>query len=691
MPHKPPRLILGTALLFWGAMTGRPLLALLLALVVEGSHWTRTRWDFDDTACSRTWRITFAAIILAAVLIWLDGNRYTALPVLLSWMPALLVPMQFVQSYGMRDALPASEFSFLAARRRERDQRLGIVSGNAVFNFGNVTFTTALIAASVGTHASSWVFLPGVVLLTAWMLMSAGKCRPLLLVPLMLLSGLLAHGGKLAIEKAEEWLGHAGERGSSGFNPNFTGTFIGRSGTVQLSPEIAWRLWTAPGSPPPRLLRTATFNTYLGTNWQNQRVESIDFRDLDTRLIDDTPYYLLAPAIDEKSIAGRPSFRIRGTVDAESPLPLPGDALAMRDFELDGIECNSLGTVRVFPKRPVIEGTVLWQGAGEHEGPPLDHEDLRIPLAEKETIRETLVSIGVGGDLPLADKLSRLRGFFHQEFRYSRSPGIRQPAYRITGPTAIGRFLTASRAGHCEYFATAAVLMLRDSGVPARYATGYAVTERDLKRGGHVIRGSHGHAWCRVWDAEAGKWIDFDPTPPGWLGMVGTELTARQRFSDAVKRLREDFSLWRNRPENRLAMTLVMTAIGLGGAGWVFRRLWRSRRQLDQAVGALRTTGIIRTPLHALEKAALRHLGQRPPGLPFAAWLLRLRDRLPNAAILDEAIALHQRLRFDPTPGAPDLSHRLATLARDLEQAMGRIGGETGATCNRVAVQMKGN
>ena len=39
---------------------------------------------------------------------------------------------------------------------------------------------------------------------------------------------------------------------------------------------------------------------------------------------------------------------------------------------------------------------------------------------------------------------------------------------------------------------------------------------------GDVIRGTHGHAWCRVWDQDAGLWLDFDPTPPDWTASIAT-------------------------------------------------------------------------------------------------------------------------------------------------------------------------
>ena len=96
-------------------MSGRPLIGLLVALVVEARHWTTLRWDFDDDACARAWQATIICTATAAVLIWLDGSRYTALPVLLSWLPPLLFPMQFIQSYSLRDTLSNAARSFVMA------------------------------------------------------------------------------------------------------------------------------------------------------------------------------------------------------------------------------------------------------------------------------------------------------------------------------------------------------------------------------------------------------------------------------------------------------------------------------------------------------------------------------------------------------------------------------------------------
>lgn len=652
-------------------MTGRPLIGLVLALITEGAHWTRIRWDFNEEACSRAWHLSSLAIALAALLIWLDGNRYSALLIMLSWLPALIIPMQFVQSYGLRDSLPLNSFSFLAKQYRARSRRFGLTQENTSFNFGNVMFAVTIVATTVGIKASSNLFLPGLLILSGWMLMSAAKSRLLILLPVLLLAGLMALAGRLALEKADDWIGTSGGQRGSNFDPNLVSTMIGKPGSVVQSEDIVWRIKPAHKTPVPRLLRTASFNNFLGVNWRNQRLGKIDFQDLDSILVNNITYYLIKENESSRDVSYFPSFTLRGTATAETPLPLPGDAKMLSGFALEGVERNSFGTVRVFPKDPVIEGAVLWQGDSNPELPPIVLEDLQIPISEREIIHHIIDQIDINSDASLSEKLAKLRTFFHQQFQYTRELTIRQP-YSINGKTtAIGRFLTEVRAGHCEYFATSAILILRASGIPSRYTTGYAVIERDMKHGGFLIRGTHGHSWCRVWDQNSGLWIDFDPTPPDWTGSVTAEPRFAQRLNDDLKRLREDFFLWRNRPENRVKVTLIMLTVGLVSAIFILRRLWRSRRRLLTAGPATEYEGvIIETPLHSLEPSARKQLGDRPTGETYAHWLTRLRPMLANDHVLDEAITLHQRLRFDPSIPHEEDFQRLTKLVAELSNQL---------------------
>lgn len=72
------------------------------------------------------------------------------------------------------------------------------------------------------------------------------------------------------------------------------------------------------------------------------------------------------------------------------------------------------------------------------------------------------------------------------------------------------------RRGHCQYFASAATVLLRRAGHSARCVAGFASNEHDEQ--GFTFRGFHAHAWIEVLSS-AGAWQRFDPTPASRLTM----------------------------------------------------------------------------------------------------------------------------------------------------------------------------
>ncbi len=71
-------------------------------------------------------------------------------------------------------------------------------------------------------------------------------------------------------------------------------------------------------------------------------------------------------------------------------------------------------------------------------------------------------------------------------------------------------FLEDSDTGYCVHFATAATVLLRAAGIPARYVTGYAVnTVADEEV---TVYELDAHAWVEYWDAFTG-WHILDATP----------------------------------------------------------------------------------------------------------------------------------------------------------------------------------
>lgn len=87
-------------------------------------------------------------------------------------------------------------------------------------------------------------------------------------------------------------------------------------------------------------------------------------------------------------------------------------------------------------------------------------------------------------------------------------------------------FITESRKGSCTHFATAAALMCRYRGIPARYVEGYVIKTEDFpqsaKTGENVtiaLTDERAHAWIEVY-LDGYGWLPYEMTP-GYAGGTG--------------------------------------------------------------------------------------------------------------------------------------------------------------------------
>jgi hypothetical protein len=98
------------------------------------------------------------------------------------------------------------------------------------------------------------------------------------------------------------------------------------------------------------------------------------------------------------------------------------------------------------------------------------------------------------------------------------------------GPNAVEDFVLNRRKGHCQTFATAMALLLREVGVPTRFVTGFLGGEVGAFGRYVLVRGQNVHAWVEVWCGEARGWVTFDPTPlAGQPGLESVPLAQRLR------------------------------------------------------------------------------------------------------------------------------------------------------------------
>ncbi|SDL18569.1 Transglutaminase-like enzyme, putative cysteine protease [Franzmannia pantelleriensis] len=93
--------------------------------------------------------------------------------------------------------------------------------------------------------------------------------------------------------------------------------------------------------------------------------------------------------------------------------------------------------------------------------------------------------------------------FGESPFRYTLSPPP------LAGRDRIDDFLFDTRAGYCTHYASAAAVMARIVGIPARVVVGFQGGERHPD-GHFTIRDYDAHAWIEVW--LDGAWERLDPT-----------------------------------------------------------------------------------------------------------------------------------------------------------------------------------
>lgn len=279
----------------------------------------------------------------------------------------------------------------------------------------------------------------------------------------------------------------------------------------------------------------------------------------------------------------------------------------------------------------------------------------------------------------------RLEQHFERHFRYttelvdSRTGGVETL-------TALGRFLHGTRAGHCEYFATAGTLVLRHLGIPARYVTGYLVSAAERVGDTCVVRDRQAHAWVRVW--VDGAWRDFDPTPSGGLEPEAAPLGIWGEAGRVWSDLRFAMARWWWLGEKRLLRQAYWLAIPLlAGLLWRLRRV-REASGLEKAEGR---GGVARvwpgqdSEWFGVELRLAEEGWMRRPGEPVREWWRRLVSAgwpMPLVALTSSAFVLHQRLRFDPRGLDHVERDRLrAAVERITEQELPGVGkGRGGAT-----------
>lgn len=197
----------------------------------------------------------------------------------------------------------------------------------------------------------------------------------------------------------------------------------------------------------------------------------------------------------------------------------------------------------------------------------------------------------------IADALERHLAY-SSDFRYSLRPN---PSTTV-GVDPIDQFLSTDRRGHCQYFASALVMMLRSQNIPARLVVGYHTDEFSELGQYFIVRQNHAHVWVEALipreDIPVGTsvygqprsdfyWLRLDPTPGGG-GIDGAEVGSNQML-DLARDLWDDYVI---EMDSKRQQTALMSTPGLAPMTASYRSWIDRTRELAMRINAGDVEGI---------------------------------------------------------------------------------------------------
>ena len=614
---KFPPFVVGAAALFWGWQTGNLALAVLLALLLEGARFTTLRFELREVDYERI--ADFCVVLFAGIAVLLLVTRGATRGVLsaLQWLPVVIAPVMLAQRFGRSGLIRVSALFYYVRRQVRRDPTL---SDRLIDMSGPYAALLVLAAGTPNTRGPG--YYAGVLLLFGWALFafrprhSRWFAFPLLFLVAAAV-GYAAHVELNRLQSAlegwfDDWLVELPS------DAQRVETRIGTLGRLKQHDTIAMRVYApASGTPPVKLLHAASFNEYRKGAWIAHE-----------------------PRFPYSAPPGAPARELSIVLRMQrgmNLLPLPLGIIDVRGAPDLPAKTPALGTVSIRAPGGWLRYEARYTEKDGWYAPPAA-EDLSVPASERAALEQVAKTLALDAGAP-TQAVETLRRHF-DDFTYSTWRDKEVPA----GMTALEDFLLHSKTGHCEYFAAATTLLLRAAGIPARYATGYALIDYSPLEEAWVVRARHAHAWSRAYIN--GRWTDVDLTPPSWPEAEAELQPSWEPIEDFVRWL--VFRLT-NGGENERSGAVVLLALVLAAViGWRFLRKRKRSRQRPAAAHAQRPGED--SEFYQVERALAARFRARSPHESLQQWCSEIEARLSDEerGLLQRLAELHHRYRFDP-------------------------------------------
>lgn len=625
--------LMGAALVLWGLSIRLPWLGIGAGIAFEtlrlaaptGAAIVARRAPAVIRICAL---LALASLCYVVVTQPLPRSLYSWL----RWLPAILLPLPALQVIAGRLTLSSLARAMRPGKETSAEDRdIDLTHAHAALT---------LAAAGTGNGIEAWLYA-GSAVVVAWALLARAPARRRavagMLVVVAASAGYAAQLGISALQgQVEEWSTEfLADLMAGKPDPFRERTRIGDLGKVKLSDRIVMRVITDGPRPDAVLLRESAFDRYHAGEWQSSRRKGRPaIREADRWMLSD----------------GAATHRLelrRSLPGGEGLLPLPLGARFVENLTARSVELFASGAVRARGTPRFLSIGVGYDAQAERDAPDAI-ADLAVPEVLSAVLSRVLAEERLVHEAPTAT-VDALRAHFDAKFSYSLALGRGGDG---SGGRTIADFLLREHKGHCEYFATATVLLLRSAGIPARYVGGYSAQEYSALEQAFVVRARHAHAWAVAY--VDGRWINVDTTPARWAEFEAQE--ARGLLAPLLDRLSwlldRAVQAWLDRSGEDLARiaALGLLAAVLAPLGILMARRWRSRVRVRRA----HALDPVAAAWAALEATLARAGHARQPGETARAWAARLQGEHPGqpwTARLRELAQGYYRARFDPVAG----------------------------------------
>ena len=297
-----------------------------------------------------------------------------------------------------------------------------------------------------------------------------------------------------------------------------SGGMLSKGTAVIPSYKTALKVRYTPYDFQPVYLKAFTGKDYLGDRWTRARSaapeDAMMWTSVDARAM---RYYGMA----DGELHEMGSLQGRGTMEVEKLDE--NDIYEYQPYYTEVLFTETLENITTYTYYPNVSEISGVEGE-------VSEDYLDVPFSCRNAVERICREAGFSGTPE--EITSQIVNFFKDNYFYTLRPGL-----YIGNPDYITHFLSESKRGYCAHFASAATMLFRRMGIPARYVEGYAFSYLDVVETGTLVEDadyndyfkgysplgetalieleipeSYAHAWVEIYVEDKG-WLVVDPTP----------------------------------------------------------------------------------------------------------------------------------------------------------------------------------